>query len=80
MRLIVCDGDGPVLTDGVCVQEAIAHMEEVADRLAQPTRPREKVPRDRFHSRGDNPHQGTWRYQVGATPVGASSARMNFYT
>ena len=58
------------------LHERISAMEEAMDRLAQPTRPREKVPRDLMHVRGDNPHQGTWHYDVGAA---ADSARMNFY-
>ena len=58
------------------LNEQIAAMQEVMDRLAQPTRPREKVPRDQVHLRGNNPHQGTWQYSVGTASNGA---RMNFY-
>jgi hypothetical protein len=59
------------------LHQQIAAMQEAMDRLAQPTRPREKVDRDQVHNRGENPHQGTWQYKVG---VGGAGARMNFYT
>ena len=59
------------------LRERIAAMQATADRLAEPTRPREKVSTNVMYVRGDNPHQGTWQYHVGAA---SSTARMNFYT
>ena len=59
------------------LRERIAAMQAAMDRLAEPTRAREKVPTDVMHVRGDNPHQGTWQFHVGAA---SGTARMNFYT
>ena len=65
----------PIQIPGAHSPKKIIADPDRCDALAEPIRRREKVVVPDFHERGDNPTQGTWRFQGG--PQGA---RMNFYT